>query len=90
VRWLLATANFVAISTILVTLMKEALSSAETYLLTRATRRVIPEDGIFLSHRRENLKPYTALTGWTLQRRRNVSAVKYELGFLYPRRGYSS
>jgi hypothetical protein len=26
----------------------------------------IPEDGIFHSHRRENLKPYKALTGWTL------------------------
>jgi hypothetical protein len=26
----------------------------------------IPEDAILHSHRRENLKPYTALTGWTL------------------------
>jgi hypothetical protein len=26
----------------------------------------IPEDGIFNSHRRENLKSYIALTGWTL------------------------
>jgi hypothetical protein len=24
----------------------------------------IPEDGILHSHRRENLKSYTALTGW--------------------------
>jgi hypothetical protein len=24
----------------------------------------IPEDGILPSHRRENLKPYIALTGW--------------------------
>jgi hypothetical protein len=26
----------------------------------------IPEDGIFHSDRRENLKSYIALTGWTL------------------------
>jgi hypothetical protein len=42
----------------------------------------IPEDGILHSHRRENLKCYIALTGWTLKRRRNVSPVKYELGFM--------
>jgi hypothetical protein len=40
----------------------------------------ITEDAILHSHRRENLKSYIALTGWTLQRRRNVSPVKYELG----------
>jgi hypothetical protein len=26
----------------------------------------IPEDDILHSHHRENLKPYIALTGWTL------------------------
>jgi hypothetical protein len=41
----------------------------------------IPGDGILESHRRENLKSYTALTGWIQQQRRNVSPVKYELGF---------
>jgi hypothetical protein len=68
-------------SLILVTLMMEALSSHETSVLTRATRRNIPEDGIIHSRRRENLKSFIAFTGWYLLRRRNVSPVKYELGF---------
>jgi hypothetical protein len=53
-------------SPILVTLMMEAIRPSETSVLTRATRRNIPEDIILHSHCRENLKSYLALTRWTL------------------------
>jgi hypothetical protein len=55
---LLVTANVAPHSQIFVTLLMEALSSSETSVTTRATRRNIPEDGTLLGHGCEYLKSY--------------------------------
>jgi hypothetical protein len=41
---------------------------------------------VFIFHL-ENLKYYIALIGWTLLLRRNVSPMRYELGFYIPEDG---
>jgi hypothetical protein len=64
--------------------MKEALSSSVTSVFKRTSRHNIPGDAILHSQRRENLKSYIALTSWTLYWRRNVSPVRYGLGFYIP------
>jgi hypothetical protein len=56
---LLVTDNFPS-SSILVALIMEAINSPETPVLTRATLRIIPEDGILHSYCRENLRSYIA------------------------------
>jgi hypothetical protein len=64
VRRILVTASVVPSSPILVALIKEVLSSSETSVLIRATRRNIPEDTTLHGHLREDLKAY--ISRWCL------------------------
>jgi hypothetical protein len=56
---LLVTAKMVPSSPILVTLMMRMIHSFKTLVLTRATWRHIPEDGVLHGHRCGNLISYT-------------------------------
>jgi hypothetical protein len=61
---LLVTANVIPSSQILVTLMMEAQSSSEKYVLIRSTLCNTLEDGILHGHGRESLKSYIVELSW--------------------------
>jgi hypothetical protein len=63
---LLLAANVVSSLLIIFTLKMKAIRFPETSVLAIAAWRQIPEDDILHGHCRENLKPYIALSGWTL------------------------
>jgi hypothetical protein len=61
-------------------MMTDAIISSETSVLTRASRRNIPEGGILHSQRRENLKSCIAL----ICSRNVMFPVRYRLGLYIP------
>jgi hypothetical protein len=73
---LLVTAKVVPSSPILLTLMIQAICSSETPVLTRATRRNIPEDVVLHRKRSENSKPYTVL--WIFKYYNGINKSQFE------------
>jgi hypothetical protein len=64
---LLLTANVVPSWSIPVTVMMVEIRFPKTSVLTKVIRRHIPEDGILHSHRRENLRSYSAIQEFLAQ-----------------------
>jgi hypothetical protein len=70
-----------AVTTNCSTLRKNTNCSKKSHTVPQPRIRILD------SHRRENLESHIRLTGWFLQRRRNVSPVRYELCSYIPEYG---
>jgi hypothetical protein len=67
-------------TTLAVTGNRRTLRKTETSVLTKATRRNIPEGGIIFTHRRENIKSYTVLFIITVPNVRILGSVLEQFG----------
>jgi hypothetical protein len=76
---LLVIANVVPSFLILSTLMTEAIHSTETFVLTRATRHHIPEEGIFLLHSLFIVKFWKIRNGFVKKKLRFVGRVLQQI-----------